>query len=55
MKVKSPCIAVCDYDPIMKICVGCGRTSDEISLWKQMSEEEKSNVIEKAAKRLVDV
>ena len=54
MKVKSPCIAVCDYDPIYKICVGCGRTTDEISLWTKMSEQEKNRVIKEAARRLLE-
>jgi uncharacterized protein len=45
--VKSPCISVCvlnDGD----VCEGCFRTSDEITRWSQMTNEEKQNVLIKA-------
>ena len=29
---KSPCLGVCTIDPITKLCIGCGRTLQEISI-----------------------
>lgn len=51
MKVKSPCVAVCEYDPIAKLCAGCLRTSDEISLWRTMTDEQKQEVLIKIESR----
>ncbi len=30
----SPCIIVCETDPITEFCYGCARTREEINLWK---------------------
>jgi predicted Fe-S protein YdhL (DUF1289 family) len=42
--VPSPCISVCTMDAAAGICIGCGRTLDEIAEW---------SVLDAAAKRLV--
>ena len=34
---QSPCIQICVIDPAARLCVGCGRTLDEISRWAWMS------------------
>ncbi len=31
MTVETPCIRVCEMDPVHGICAGCGRTLDEIA------------------------
>ncbi len=38
----SPCVAICAIHPLAKICIGCGRTADEISRWPRMSAEERA-------------
>lgn len=47
---KSPCIKVCRIEH--DICVGCGRTLDEIRLWTQMNDTERTAVVVEAAARL---
>jgi uncharacterized protein len=42
--VPSPCISVCKMDSKQGLCVGCGRTLDEIARWGGMSESEKRGV-----------
>ncbi|KQV41751.1 MULTISPECIES: DUF1289 domain-containing protein [unclassified Rhizobium] len=37
MKIESPCIDVCAFDPRKKWCVGCGRTLEEIKSWKKLT------------------
>lgn len=39
MKVESPCVNICTVKD--NICIGCGRTLEEIAYWTRMSEEER--------------
>jgi len=48
--VESPCINVCTLDA-HSICIGCGRTIDEIARWSRMSSEERRAVCEQAMLR----
>jgi uncharacterized protein len=41
--VESPCINVCTLDHA-GICIGCGRSIDEIARWSRMSPEEQHHV-----------
>ena len=45
--VKSPCINICEIDPKNKICIGCGRTEQEIFNWSYLGSKEKGNIINK--------
>ena len=36
---ESPCIKLCTVDAATGLCLGCGRTLDEIAGWSMMSEE----------------
>ena len=38
---SSPCTKICKVDPNTALCLGCGRTVDEISSWWRMSEAER--------------
>ena len=39
--LETPCIDVCEMDACSGLCVGCGRTLDEITGWADMSKEER--------------
>ena len=43
----SPCVQVCQIEPTTSICLGCGRTLDEIAGWGSMTEAEKAPVWER--------
>ncbi|MDQ2892807.1 MAG: DUF1289 domain-containing protein [Pseudomonadota bacterium] len=47
----SPCTQVCALDT-HDICIGCGRTLDEIAAWAAMTDDAKRTVTEAAAARL---
>lgn len=49
---ESPCIHVCTIDPASRLCVGCGRTLDEISRWAVMSAGERRTIMDGLAARL---
>ena len=40
--VESPCINVCKIEN--DVCVGCGRTLEEIAHWSKMTDTEKEQV-----------
>jgi hypothetical protein len=46
MEVPSPCQNICILDTEM-VCIGCGRTADEVSRWAAMSNEEKQAVLDR--------
>ena len=50
-RMKSPCIKVCQMDPQRDLCMGCGRTLDEIARWASMDEAERERVMSELAKR----
>lgn len=48
----SPCIKICMLHPSEKICIGCGRTGDEIAAWGRMTAEERRGVTGALPERL---
>lgn len=50
--MESPCIKICTYDPGTGLCLGCGRSLEEIGAWFSMSDEERRAVMEKLPERL---
>jgi uncharacterized protein len=36
---SSPCIQLCQIDRVSGLCIGCGRTLNEIGNWSRFSEE----------------
>ena len=50
--MKSPCIKVCQMDPERGLCLGCGRTLDEIARWAAMSDQERDAVLAELPSRL---
>ncbi|MGA8395452.1 MAG: DUF1289 domain-containing protein, partial [Pseudolabrys sp.] len=35
--IETPCVKVCTLDARMGLCLGCGRTVDEIARWTAMN------------------
>lgn len=48
--ISSPCISVCSLDHD-DVCIGCHRTAREIRDWLLMDDDERLEVITKAAER----
>jgi predicted Fe-S protein YdhL (DUF1289 family) len=44
-KVVSPCTEVCTLDASGQVCIGCGRTTDEIAGWPRFTDAERARVI----------
>lgn len=43
--VKTPCIKVCVVDPLSGLCIGCGRSLQEIGSWISMSAERRASIM----------
>jgi len=46
----SPCVRICCLDEA-NICIGCGRTLEEIRRWSDMPELEKRETLQRSAER----
>ena len=49
--MKSPCVKVCQMDPVRGVCMGCCRTLDEIARWGAMTDAERAAVMQALASR----
>ena len=43
--IESPCVDICQLDPSSGICLGCFRTMEEISVWIEMSDDDKREIL----------
>jgi predicted Fe-S protein YdhL (DUF1289 family) len=50
--MESPCIKACTYDPVQRICAGCGRTLEEIASWADMNDQERRRIMAELPVRL---
>lgn len=50
--IESPCVKICMLDAQRKLCVGCGRTVDEIARWAGMTPEDRRRVMHALPERL---
>ena len=42
IELESPCVNVCKVED--NVCIGCGRTLEEIAHWTSMSNEERKQI-----------
>jgi uncharacterized protein len=43
--LETPCVNICLLDAHSGLCVGCGRTIEEIARWATMSEAERRTIM----------
>ena len=55
MKIKSPCIKICELNPKTKQCTGCFRTISEISNWNSFKEKEQKQILKQIKLRKLAV
>jgi predicted Fe-S protein YdhL (DUF1289 family) len=53
--IESPCIKTCTLDAHSGLCLGCGRSIDEIARWIAMSTAERARVVDELPARLAAV
>jgi len=52
--IETPCIQVCTLDSASGLCIGCGRTLDEIARWGGMDDLERTHIIRQLKQRLAE-
>jgi len=52
-RIESPCIKTCVIDAGTRLCVGCGRTIDEISAWSTYTSEHRRRIMAVLPRRLM--
>jgi predicted Fe-S protein YdhL (DUF1289 family) len=52
MTIESPCNKTCTMHPVSGLCIGCGRTLDEIARWGAMSPRERAEILTQLPARL---
>ena len=50
-EVKSPCVSICVLNEA-QICLGCGRSRDEIARWSSATAEQQRAINELARERM---
>ena len=50
IELASPCVNICKVED--DVCIGCGRTLDEIANWTSMSNEERKQINERVSHNL---
>jgi uncharacterized protein len=50
--VKTPCNSVCALHPVAGLCMGCGRSVDEIAGWIAFDDKERAAIMARLPLRL---
>jgi len=50
--IESPCVKICTLDARSGLCLGCGRTIDEITRWGAMSAADRDRAMIELPARL---
>ena len=50
-QLASPCISICQIDPLSGECVGCYRTRKEIARWSSMTFDEQKLLLDDLGER----
>jgi predicted Fe-S protein YdhL (DUF1289 family) len=53
--IETPCTRVCVVQSALRLCIGCGRTLNEIAHWTAFSDEERSRIMTELTARLVAI
>ncbi len=55
MAASSPCINICQMDDDSDLCLGCGRTIDEIIAWGSLHEDQRQAIMADLPARLEEL
>jgi predicted Fe-S protein YdhL (DUF1289 family) len=50
--ISSPCTKVCTIDAPSRLCMGCGRSLEEIARWGGMSEAQRLDIMRALPERM---
>jgi predicted Fe-S protein YdhL (DUF1289 family) len=50
--IETPCNRVCVVHPALGLCIGCGRSLDEIARWMDLAPPERARIMAQLPSRL---
>ena len=50
--IETPCVKICTLDAGRRLCLGCGRTVEEIAQWSVLSAAQRRRIMDALAERL---
>jgi len=50
--IESRCNRICVVHPSLRLCIGCGRSLDEIAHWIELSQAERTRIMAQLPARL---
>ncbi len=50
--IKTPCNRVCVLHPTLRLCIGCGRSLDEIARWIELTDAARAEIMAQLPARL---
>ena len=50
--METPCVKTCTFDPGSGLCLGCGRTLDEIANWANLGDAERRRIMAQLGERM---
>ncbi|XDZ65451.1 DUF1289 domain-containing protein [Alphaproteobacteria bacterium LSUCC0684] len=50
-KLPSPCISICQINPVDGRCLGCDRTRDEIAAWPRLTPDQQMYLLAELRER----
>jgi predicted Fe-S protein YdhL (DUF1289 family) len=50
--IETPCKSACVFNPAVGVCVGCGRTLEEIGSWSALPATERARIMADLPRRL---
>jgi len=50
--IETPCNRVCVVHPTLGLCIGCGRSLDEIGRWSDLAPAERARIMAQLPSRL---
>jgi uncharacterized protein len=51
-RTSSPCNRICVVHPTLRMCIGCGRSLDEIASWIALNDAERDRIVAQLPARL---
>ena len=51
MAIESPCVDICKFNRKAGLCVGCFRTTDEIQLWRKLTDHKRHAILAERHRR----
>ncbi|MEO0549281.1 MAG: DUF1289 domain-containing protein [Pseudomonadota bacterium] len=53
--IESPCIKVCAINGTLGMCIGCGRTLQEVASWTKLDDAQRREIMDVLPERLDDL